>query len=244
MSWWADDAFWDAFAPYLFTTERVGQAAADAAALVKLLHINPGARVLDLCCGIGRHSVEFARLGHAVTAVDLTAAFLARARERAERENVQLELVHADMREFRRPDTFDAAVNLVTSFGYFEDRADDLNVARNLYVSLKSGARVAIEMLGKEILAREFVQRQWDAAPDGTLILIEHHLRSGWDWMDNRWIIIKGADELNFSHRVYSAAELGAVLRQSGFQRVEFFGTLAGAPYDHRAERLVAVATK
>jgi hypothetical protein len=38
--------------------------------------------------------------------------------------------------------------------------------------------------------------------------------------------------------------ELGAVLRQAGFRAVEFFGTLGGTPYDHEAERLVAVATK
>jgi hypothetical protein len=64
--------------------------------------------------------------------------------------------------------------------------------------------------------------------------------------MNNRWTIIKGADrrELNFSHRVYSATELGAVLRQVGFRSVEFFGTLDGAPYDQDAERLVAVANK
>ncbi len=245
-SWWGDDAFWDAIAPYFFTAERVDQAAADVEALVKLLHITPGARVLDLCCGIGRHSVEFARLGCGVTAVDLTAPFLLRARKRAEHENVQLEFVHADMREFLRPNAFDAAVNLVTSFGYFEDQADDLKAARNLYQCVKPGARVAIETIGKETLARRFVERQWDTAPDGTLVLMEHKLRSGWDWIDNRWIIITGADrrDLKFSHRLYSAAELGAVLRESGFRQVEFFGTLGGAPYDHSAERLVAVATK
>jgi SAM-dependent methyltransferase len=245
-SWWADDAFWDAFAPYFFTPERVERAAAEVKALVRLLRINSGASVLDLCCGIGRHSVEFARLGYVVTAVDLTAPFLARARKRAESEKVKLEFVQADMRDFLRAAAFDAAVNLVTSFGYFEDQADDLKAARNLYESLKPGARLAMEMMGKETLARSFVQRQWDTAPDGTLVLMEHKLRSGWDWIDNRWIIVKGADrrELDFSCRLYSAAELGAVLRQGGFQSVEFFGTLDGAPYDQNAERLVAVATK
>jgi SAM-dependent methyltransferase len=190
--------------------------------------------------------VEFARLGYAVTGVDLTAPFLARALKLAEREKVTLEFVQADMRDFIRPAAFDGAVNLVTSFGYFEDQADDLKAARNLYESVKPGSRLAIEMMGKEILARRFVQRQWDAAPDGTPVLIELKLRSGWDWMDNRWIIVTGTDrrELNFSHRVYSAAGLGAVLRKAGFQSVEFFGTLDGAPYDHNAERLVAVATK
>ena len=244
--WWEDEAFWDAFAPYFFTPERVGRTSADVEALVRLLGIAPGASLLDLCCGIGRHSVEFARLGYAVTAVDLTAEFLTRARKRAEREKVQIEFLRADMRDFLRPCMFDAAINLVTSFGYFEDQADDFKVARNLCESLKPGSCLAIDLMGKETLARRFEERVWDRAPDGTLILMEHKVRSGWDWIETRWTIIRGGDrrELDFSTRLYSAVELGAVLKQAGFQNVEFFGTLEGAPYDHTAERLVAVAAK
>ncbi|HUO06478.1 MAG TPA: class I SAM-dependent methyltransferase [Candidatus Binataceae bacterium] len=245
-SWWEDDEFWKAFGSYFFTPDRVGRAAAEVEALVELLAITPGAKVLDLCCGIGRHSVEFARLGYTVTAVDLTAAFLARARKRAEREKVNLEFVQSDMRDFFRPAAFDAAVNLVTSFGYFEDQADDLRVARNLCESVKPGGRLAMELMGKEALARKFVERRWDTTTDGTLILMENKMRSGWYWIETRWIIIKGADrrELNFSTRLYSAAELGALLKQAGFQKVEFFGNFDGAPYDQNAERLVVVATK
>lgn len=245
-SWWQEEEFWNSFAPYFFTEERVEGTAAEVEKLVALLGIAPSAKVLDLCCGIGRHSVEFARLGFRVTAVDLTASFLAQAREGAKREKVQVDFVQSDMRDFVRPGAFDAAVNLVTSFGYFEEQADDLKAARNLYESLKPGARLVVEMMGKEILARKFVPRRWEVAPDGTLLLMEHRLRSGWEWMEDRCILIKEATrrELNFSYRVYSAAELGAVLRRGGFKAVEFFGSLAGAPYDHEAERLVALATK
>ena len=61
---------------------------------------------------------------------------------------------------------------------------------------------------------RRFVQRRWNLAPDGTLVLMEHKLRGGWDWIDTRWIIIRRVDrhELNFSTRLYSAAELASVL--------------------------------
>jgi SAM-dependent methyltransferase len=245
-SWWQDEEFWNSFAPYFFTEERVEGTAAEVEKLVALLGIAPSAKVLDLCCGIGRHSVEFARLGYRVIAVDLTASFLAQARERAKREKVQIDFVQSDMRDFVCPGAFDAAVNLVTSFGYFEEQTDDLKAARNLYESLKPGAPLVVEMMGKEILARKFVPRRWEVAPDGTLLLMEHRLRSGWEWMEDRCILIKDATrrELNFSYRVYSAAELGAVLREGGFKAVEFFGNLAGAPYDHEAERLVALATK
>lgn len=46
------------------------------------------------------------------------------------------------------------AINLFTSFGYFEDPAEDLRVAKNLHESLKPGGKLVMEMMGKEVLAR------------------------------------------------------------------------------------------
>jgi len=59
----------------------------------------PGARVLDAPCGFGRHSVELARRGFAVTGVDFNETELARAREAAGRAGVQLTLRCLDMRD-------------------------------------------------------------------------------------------------------------------------------------------------
>ena len=76
------------------------------------------------------------------------------------------------------------------------------------------GARLVVEMMGKELLAWKFVPRRWEIAPDGTPLFMEYRLRSGWEWMNDRCNLIKYATrrELNFFYRVYSAAEPGAVL--------------------------------
>jgi len=50
--------------------------------------------------------------------------------------------------------------------------------------------------------------------------------------------------ELTFSTRLYSGTEIRGLLKQAGFGEVELYSSLSGSPYDHRAERLVAVATK
>jgi len=150
------------------------------------------------------------------------------------------------MRAFRRADAFDGAINCVTSFGYFEDQAEDLIVARNLHDALKAKARLVIEMMGKEVLARDWQERTWERMPDGAILLQERKLKSGWDWLESRWTMIgkKGRTELSFSTRPYSGAEIKGLLKQAGFREVELFGSLSGTPYDHRAVRLVAVATK
>src|SRR5689334_4942622 len=131
--WHENDEFWEFFRANLFSRERVERAPAEVDGVIRLLDANPGARILDLCCGVGRHSLELARRGFVVTGVDRTAAYLERARHRAEQESLAVELVQSDMREFARPDAFDGAINLFTSFGYFENLADDLKVAQNLH---------------------------------------------------------------------------------------------------------------
>src|SRR5260370_1959594 len=65
--WFEDEDFWTAFRPFLFSGERVEHARDDVEKLIGLLALSPGASMLDLCCGIGRHTFEFARRGFAVT---------------------------------------------------------------------------------------------------------------------------------------------------------------------------------
>ncbi len=246
--WFEDESFWDAIAPFLFGVVRDdARTEAEVDALTGLLGITPGARVLDLPCGTGRHAVAWAARGHRVTGVDRSEAYLSLARERAEARGVALELARSDMREFVRPGSFDVALNLFTSLGYFADPADDVRVLRNLHASLVPGGKLVVEMAGKELMARNLTARSWDELP-GTdqFLLQEHALVPGMGAVDNRWIWIGGGErrEFRFRLRAYSGTELARALTDAGFAAVALCGDFAGAPYDVTAKRLVAVATK
>ncbi len=243
--WYEEDSFWEGVAPILFNENRWLNASKEVEAILSLLGIVPGASILDLCCGVGRHSLELARRGFRVTGVDRTAKYLEEAKQRARAEEVEAEFVKEDMRSFCRPMAFDAVLNLFTSFGYFEDPEDDRQVIVNVYRSLGSGGTFLMDLMGKEVLARIFQERDWQRI-DGTLILEERQLSKNWGWVENRWIMLKGGERLEFkiSHRLYSATELSRLLAECGFQKVDVYGDLWGAPYDHRAKRLVVVALK
>src|ERR1700722_5351753 len=169
--WFEDDAFWDNFGPFRFSEERVKAARAEVDAVIALMELPPGAHLLDLPCGVGRHSMEFARRGFQVTAVDRTPRYLDTARNQCAQDGMTIEFVQADMRIFERPNSFEGAINLFTSFGYFVDASDDLMVARNFASSLKPGARLVVDMMGKEVLAGKFRDRDWHRRPDGSLML-------------------------------------------------------------------------
>jgi SAM-dependent methyltransferase len=217
--------------------------------LLDLLDLDASARVLDVPCGVGRHALELAGRGFDVTGVDATEAYLDVARERAREAGPQtdanVEFVEADMREFCRPETFDALVNVYTSFGYFEDRADDERTARNFYDSLVPGGTLVMSLTSKEVLAGKFEKRTWGER-DGTYVLEEREVTDDWNWMENRWLVVADGEvrEFTVSHRLYSAYELTQLLERVGFGEVSVYGDLDGADYDESAERLVVLARK
>ena len=196
-------------------------------------------------CGVGRHAVELAGRGFEVTGVDATNRYLETARGRAEAAGVDLEFVEADMREFVRPGAFDLVLNVYTSFGYFEDPADDRRTARNFHESLADGGRLVMSLTSKEVIAGKFRKRTW-SEQDGTYLLEEHEVQDDWSWMENRWVVVEDGEtrEFEVSHRLYSARELSALLESVGFDEVDVYGDWSGAPFDQDAERLVVVAEK
>ena len=243
--WFNDDAFWKTFESYMFTPERIEFARVEVDGMIGLLGVQSGAKLLDLCCGGGRHSLEFARRGFDVTGVDRTRAYLEKARSIAATERLSIAFVEADMREFVRPDTFDAAINFFTAFGYFDDPADDLKVARNLRTSLKPGGRLLLDVNGKETLAAKFRARDWSRRGDA-IVLEERRLLDGWKRIESKWTWIRGDErrESTLTLRLYSGAELESILREAGFAKVELYGRLKGTPYDETADRLIAIATR
>jgi SAM-dependent methyltransferase len=244
--WFERDEFWADFAPVLFGPSRWENTAAAVDKVLTLLELSPGERVLDLCCGPGRHSLELARRGYRPTGVDRTARYLDEARRRAVSAGLEVEWVQEDMRRFVRPEAFGAAINLFTSFGYFDDPEDDRRVARNLCASLRPGGKAILDVHGKETLARNFRERDWSRVDgnESLILLEERSLALDWSRLNFTWTLVgpQGQRSESLSLRLYSGTELAALLREAGFATVTLFGGLDGRPYDHRAERLVVVA--
>jgi SAM-dependent methyltransferase len=244
-SWHSQDAFWELFEPVLFNQQRGASTQEEVDGIIKLLKLEGQVRILDLCCGKGRHSLELSRRGLDVVGVDRTAAYLEKARSEAEKLNRNATFILGDMREYCAPNHFDIIINMFGSFGYFENPDDDQRVVTNMYTSLRAGGQFLIETAGKEILARDFQKRDWSEAGD-LLLLSERNVSEHWSRIETRWIVIQGTER--FEHRVsvrsYSAVELSSLLFDCGFPEVRVYGSLDGTEYDQMAQRLVVVGQK
>lgn len=244
--WFKDEQFWVDFGPLMFNSGSWEDAYVQINQVVKLLQLEQGSKVLDSCCGVGRHSIELAQKGMEVTGVDLSPAYIEAAKESAATMDLAIDFQLADVREFISPNHFDAALNLYTSYGYFETQEDEELYLKNLFQSLKPGGQLLIDTISKEALARDFIEDEW-FEEEGNLICLSYEIIEDFSRLVNRWMIIApdgSRKDRRFLHKIYSGMEMKAILQKAGFVRIRLFGDLEGAPYDSHVKRLIAVAQK
>jgi SAM-dependent methyltransferase len=241
-AWYEDEAFWQDNYEVMFSDDAFRRGSEDVDQILSLDPTHPR-RVLDLCCGPGRHAIPLAQKGSSVTAVDASAYLLDRARERALAAQVTLELIRADMRSFVRSNAFDLVMNLGNSFGYFETRSDDDRVIANIFESLRPGGTTVIAVNPKELQARRS-DRVFDL-PDGSTCVQRLQVVDEWSTLDGEWFMIRGDSVRRYraTHRLYSGLELRSVMEAAGFE-VSLFGDFSGTAYGPQSARLVAVGRK
>lgn len=242
--WFEDEGFWTDLYDFVFSPDKFVAAAEEIDSLLKLTQFQ-GHSVLDMACGPGRHSIALARKGYIVTGVDRSEFLLAKARSNAGETESKVEWVTDDIRTFCRPDSFDLAINLFTSFGYF-DETENFRVLQNAFRSLSPGGTLVIDTVGKERVARYMQQAVLHELPEGKLLLERPRVIRDWSCIQNEWILIDGTIARRYSlrHMIYSGRELESLLRDAGFAAVALYGDLNGSEYGMDAVRLVAVARK
>jgi SAM-dependent methyltransferase len=230
---------------HMFTEERAEK---ESAFVARTLGLMPGASVLDLCCGQGRHSVQLAKRGFKVTGLDLNAKYLDLASKAAEAAKVEIETVAGDMREIPFANKFDAIVNMYSSFGYLESEAEDLKVLESAAKALKGGAQLLLDMLNREWAIDNYIQNDWHTGADGTLYVERRDLDLATSRMHVHFIVVdqKGGRRESIGHiiRLYTLTEMTRLLDRVGMWVTGVFGGFEGEDYGIVTRRMIIVAQK
>ena len=247
MAQWYREFFDDLYLRVYQPVEALERVRREVDFIVKALDLPAGAKVLDLCCGQGRHSLELARRGFQVVGVDLSEALLYAARKRAESEGLSVTFLHCDMREIDFADEFDAFINMFTSFGYLESEAEDEKVLGKVAQALKSGGKFLLDVVNRDRLVRDFQAREWHAADEGWLVLEERTFDHLSGRMETRWVCV-ARDGVRYerlsSVRLYTTSELRTMLERAGLKVTNLFGDYDGSPYSWDSQRLIVVSCK
>ena len=243
--WWQeyfDDEYLRLYEPFL-APERTAR---EARAIHYMLDLEEGARILDLCCGQGRHAVLLAQRGYQVTGLDLSETLLRAAREQATAAGVELALVRGDMRHLPWENAFDACINMYTAFGYFRDEGENQRVLHEVYRVLRPGGKFLMELSSRDHNLQMYSPRTWYTLDDGTPVWVERDFDpiTGLYSETLRWLEEGHVRTRKHSLRLYTATEITAMLREAGLEPVEYYGDFDMTPLTWFSRRLIVVSQK
>jgi len=198
--------------------------------LNEILDLGADDRVLDLCCGQGRHTLELARRGfHNVEGIDRSHYLIGKAKQRAKSENLDVKFRVGDARKLPfQSDRFATVLIMGNSFGYFDTPQDDLKVLREVFRVLMPWGRILVDIADGEYLRNNFQARSWEWINSKLFVCRERSLSADGNRLVSREVVTdveKGivADQF-YAERLYSRETLNDVLTEAGFTNVEFKG--------------------
>ncbi|OLF14980.1 SAM-dependent methyltransferase [Actinophytocola xanthii] len=244
-AWYADfftelpNAFWRAAVPPAL-------AAAEVDFIIRTGGLGAGARVLDVPCGSGRHSLELARRGCRVTGLDVSAEAVEHARQAAAAEGLHVDARLGDMADLPADIPVDAAVCMGNAFGYL-DHAGTRKFLADLAGLVVSGGALVLDY---GFVAEALLPHLELEEPPMTFGGIEAESVNEYDAANSRWITAFTFRRGDEEHRgtsvqhVYTVAEVSRLVTEAGFTRVELYGDTDGTPFRLGSSRLLLVARR
>jgi len=201
------------------------------------MEARPVGAVLDLACGAGRHARLLCDRWWTV-GLDLSSALLRVAR----RESPDAPYVRADMRELPfAAESFDLAVNLFTSFGYFEDDLAHAQVLKCVGAATRRGGTFVLDFLNPDEVRRNLVA--YDELVTGGAKVEQFRAISADRKYIEKTIRVRGREYLE-RVRLFSRAELEGMLAAAGFDVVARAGDYTGAAWTEDSSRTILFATR
>lgn len=197
---------------------------------IEILKIEKNEKILDLCCGQGRHTLELARRGFLnVEGLDRSHYLIQRAKASSKREGLNIKFREGDARKLPYPpDTFDVVLVLGNSFGYFEAKDDDKKILCEIARVLKPWGRFLMELADGEYLKMHFEPRSWEWIDKTHFVCRERSLSADMQRLICREIITdvrEGviADQF-YAERLYTKNDIANLLKEAKFSNISFNG--------------------
>jgi SAM-dependent methyltransferase len=246
MSEWYEEIF---DIDYIQTySEQHKRTSEDVDGMIELLSPTKEMKILDLCCGYGRHAIELARRGYKLIGYDLSSDLIEYARKKAVEENLKIDFIEGDVRDLDYVEKFDIVLNLFTSFGYFDDE-ENKEILNSIAKALVPGGRLLIQALSFSGAIRKANPENSASVFEGDNVTVI---------TDNIWNIEKNIlhakrrlfftdgkrREYSFDIRVYSLAEMLKMLKEVGLETVDYYSTLQGNAFNYQSMHYVIIAEK
>lgn len=219
------EKFFDSHAPVYMDNVFVTNTLAEVDFILEELKLNPGSRILDVGCGTGRHVIELAKRGYHVTGVDISSGMLAEGKKAAEAAGVEIEWIQSNATKFTSDKQFDAALCLCEGALCLLDMDDDLiehdlGILRNIYVSLKPGAKLIMTTLNGYRMIRQYTNEDIEKGSFDPVSLCEI--------VPVEYDTPVAKKEVMIKQHGYLPSDLSLIFKLAGFDIENIWGGTAG----------------
>lgn len=245
MSWfeeWFDSPLYEK----IYANRNREEAAQLATLIENQIPLSDFPNLLDLGCGRGRHSITLAKRGYHVTGVDLSEEAIKKACRLAANENLKnIEFITGDMRD-PIDRTFDAVLNLFTTFGYFLDDSENVDVFKNVHRMLKPGGLFMQDYLNSELVQKNLIPSE-EGDYENIHYQIERKIENSMVYKTIRFTGPDLDEPLEFTERVklYDLDWFENNLEQNGFELLTIYGNYRGGSFvKNESSRLIMLSQK
>jgi len=209
------------------------------------LHFKKNAKILDIPCGQGRHSIELAQKGFQVTGVDYSSNALQTAKKLARQNDLSVNFIKQDMRFLKLKEKFDAILNLGNSFGYFSD-IDNENIIKNVSKLLKTDGFFIMHQINPIETLRQFGKGDKFKIFNGHVKCEDISFDPLNSIKKSRWIIIRGNKKeiLNVKLRLYNFPEISYLFARYKLNIIKTYGSFDKKPYQFDSPSMIIIAKK
>jgi D-alanine-D-alanine ligase len=195
--------------------------------LCELIPLRPSHKILDLCGGQGRHSLELCRRGFShCTVFDFSVVLLEEGIQNAKRSNLSVEFVRGDARDIPLPSAgFHHVLILGNSLGYSGDDGGDQDIVREAHRLLEKDGWLAIDVTDGGVVRRRFNPNAWHEIGEDLVVCRQRELRE--NRVCAREMVIDKRSGLvrdrTYGMRLYDGDTIQALVSDAGFDRVRLY---------------------
>ncbi len=199
--------------------------------LCELIPLRPSHKILDLCGGQGRHSLDLSRRGFAhCTVFDYSDTLLAQGEQTAKTMNLPVKFVQGDARNIPMPPaSFHHVMILGNSLGYAGTAGDDLGIIKEAYRLLDQTGWIAIDVTDGRAVRNHFNPNAWHEIGEDIVVCRQRELDE--DMIRAREVVLDKRSGLvrdqNYGMRLYDAKSLKALASDAGFDNIKVYEDFA-----------------
>ncbi len=219
--------------------------------IIDTLSLNGNERILDLACGFGRHALAFARKGYSVVGVDITKDYIDDAINTAKLASLDIDFIHSDIRDLSFKNEFDVVLNMADgAIGYLENDEENFKIFDVIANALRPGGKHFMDICNAEHAEQYFPKKCWDMGAKALSL-------SEFDWDREKRRMLFGGYEIIFDEiarkpepfeadtiRLYSKAELEAILQQRQMTIINTFSNYSGQEASNKELQLMVYSKK